>query len=1786
MSSNKSTIQLLNQSTEGIVNQLKDLKRKVDACDELSDVFDSPRGFFRELHAIFSRFRIDSHASLVVLLELIESCIYHMSDSQMYSAISSIASDIVLCLSFDEVQEQATRLLEHIVGDTSPLLKDEISNALEIVVLNSSDDKLVERVKNLPSKITEDTSFVRRVSSNHSSPVANSQLSSQENSSDSKNSSLSSRSNKSDSSGLSSHTGLSSTSTQSSNTDSNGSSAHSQSQSRGSESTTTGRVRGYDDEASAASNNDNTMTHVPHAPHAPPGNRNNSPLPSGRRKSSASVMKLSFVPHSITEQWLLAQNADELRFVLEEIMAVYAGLNTSAKDSSRGEMPMVLKQILRNLSSEHPLVVSNGLKFMELLSDHCVEAFVSDKMILDTLNPKLHRYLEHNHEALRSNALKLSISLVAQLPFGMTDNFVMAAVEHKASRVQVAIKLASVSLLAASRESVIMNGGVKFGPFQIKIMRIVKAALKSIIIASNIITDDDSSNQTTETVLADGLATLLETESGVNSLRQYTDIVKDLLGVCLLALCPDEADSATGIFPDSLPLSFTETVFLGLSESKVQHCLNEVVQADITLRASGLSFPSMILDEDISSHVSSILAARLNRANSAASKRTVSDKVSPGGSGGKSTSRINNALESLKLDTNNTGNDSTSTTSGGGSTTPRSRTGASPSNFRVLTGSGVVLSPRNAERGEERRVGEAGSTGMRNSPPSSLISPVKMMGIEQDSSDVQRAPTYATSGTGGVKRSPVGSASRSTSNDDHTSSKRFDDSNSRERKGGVSIEIDTSTNKVKVMPSPIQTSQNADFNATWPGSGNREKRDTDIMNGDTGSNEGDSVASLGTSPSRSRIYDNPMQGIAENAESRYDSPKYPVTNASGLTYTPSWGTLPTNHKDATGNNSDGSPPNVASNMMYSPHGGNMTGYMSPTGPTGGWGSQTYPGSPGGALSPASYGGPGDNVDRSKLHVLKSRGSRRAHSAEVNGMREMESSFMSPAPSTSHDFRDGHKVRGSRSTGRGGPNGDGSVESGRAPGTTTVGNYMGDDQQTGRKVQPFKGSHGGNLTGGKKKGGRRGADQSGSFDTSEYRITSENIDALGVDDDDNLDEGSRRSGNSSNNSSHSMLQRNDSNSYGSGNTGGIKTKRSPRGSGSEINSNISTNRRSKAGDARQPRGGLGREGSVTSYDREIVRERDSRDGDLLGMLDDEEDTAGYSYGTNQNSYGHTVDRGNERQRGGNNHAMGKGSSDREQRRAGPYYDASYDNDPLESSYGNTSTKKTTKKTTRRSSNESHDREGNTKPSPRPRRDRGGGIGDRLEDSQDLEASYGSPPGGRRAPSALKPDSLDYLDTSEIEPSRNPSKDLSRTVAGLDTQEWPEIFHTLNVVRQLALHHQSLLLNQGKTVLHGIVQGVLKQVENLRSQISKNAVLTLGDMFIGLGSKMDGEVASVITSMVKRCGDQASSFLGETAEMTLCHLIDNASASRALAGLLQASENRNAHLRGKVAGFLHFLVLSKSAELSGCRELDALKHRLKYLLNDNTPEARSSSRDVVKILIHNNVCSRQELDMVLTPDVTSKALSMPPMTTSPTRSPKRAGGRSNSPIAMTAMMRAHGMVGEGDSDSEYGLAGLASPIKVKSKKGGNKRRESKESTPSRDTGAGITGKDGNTPSRAKASAAKRIMASDEELLAIPNIFSLLQSNQWEERKEGVSQMTDLVIKHMTVLRDASRLDGIMDGILDRLDDGSVKVQLHTLQALTRIHNDSSTIFPNMQQSVLYAILNSACSGNRSVSKSSFF
>ena len=237
------------------------------------------------------------------------------------------------------------------------------------------------------------------------------------------------------------------------------------------------------------------------------------------------------------------------------------------------------------------------------------------------------------------------------------------------------------------------------------------------------------------------------------------------------------------------------------------------------------------------------------------------------------------------------------------------------------------------------------------------------------------------------------------------------------------------------------------------------------------------------------------------------------------------------------------------------------------------------------------------------------------------------------------------------------------------------------------------------------------------------------------------------------------------------------------------------------------------------------------------------------------------------------------------------------------------------------------------------------------------------------SGLKPEALEYLDASEIEPSTNPTKEFNKAMLGLDTQDWPEIFNTLNSIRCIALHHRSLITNSGS--LHSIVVGVLRQVDNLRSAVAKNAILTINDLFLGLNTVMDSEVLTIVNSVVKRCGD-SSNFLGEVAENAILQMIDSVNSLRALHGLISNCEHRNSSIRGKVVGFMLVLLMRKGMELRGSRELETLRTKLSKLLGDSAPEARAGSRSIVKLLLEQGLYTKGELEQYISIDQINKSL----------------------------------------------------------------------------------------------------------------------------------------------------------------------------------------------------------------------
>lgn len=78
-------------------------------------------------------------------------------------------------------------------------------------------------------------------------------------------------------------------------------------------------------------------------------------------------------------------------------------------------------------------------------------------------------------------------------------------------------------------------------------------------------------------------------------------------------------------------------------------------------------------------------------------------------------------------------------------------------------------------------------------------------------------------------------------------------------------------------------------------------------------------------------------------------------------------------------------------------------------------------------------------------------------------------------------------------------------------------------------------------------------------------------------------------------------------------------------------------------------------------------------------------------------------------------------------------------------------------------------------------------------------------------------------------------------------------------------------------------------------------------------------------------------------------------------------------------------------------------------------------------------------------------------------------------------------------------------------------------------------------ALAAAAKRTMEHDPELSCWQQILTDSASSSWTDRKTAISRITDMLVQHYDVLKDANKLGPCVDALLARLDDGSAKVWL---------------------------------------------
>ncbi|XP_051470984.1 TOG array regulator of axonemal microtubules protein 2 [Apus apus] len=195
---------------------------------------------------------------------------------------------------------------------------------------------------------------------------------------------------------------------------------------------------------------------------------------------------------------------------------------------------------------------------------------------------------------------------------------------------------------------------------------------------------------------------------------------------------------------------------------------------------------------------------------------------------------------------------------------------------------------------------------------------------------------------------------------------------------------------------------------------------------------------------------------------------------------------------------------------------------------------------------------------------------------------------------------------------------------------------------------------------------------------------------------------------------------------------------------------------------------------------------------------------------------------------------------------------------------------------------------------------------------------------------------------------PQQMLLATLTLLSSDDWEQQVKGLFDIRCLANCHSEVLLSR----LHDVSVAITKEVNNLRSKVSRSAVITLGELFRTLKHHMDHEVAGIASVLLQKTGE-SSEFIREAASQSLGTMVVNVTPERAMTALMATGVwHCNVLVRKCAAKHLLTLVeqIGAGKLLSGTRDrTQPLVHTLVKLAQDCHQDTRCYGRQMLNILM---------------------------------------------------------------------------------------------------------------------------------------------------------------------------------------------------------------------------------------------
>ncbi|GMF09477.1 unnamed protein product [Phytophthora lilii] len=398
---------------------------------------------------------------------------------------------------------------------------------------------------------------------------------------------------------------------------------------------------------------------------------------------------------------------------------------------------------------------------------------------------------------------------------------------------------------------------------------------------------------------------------------------------------------------------------------------------------------------------------------------------------------------------------------------------------------------------------------------------------------------------------------------------------------------------------------------------------------------------------------------------------------------------------------------------------------------------------------------------------------------------------------------------------------------------------------------------------------------------------------------------------------------------------------------------------------------------------------------------------------------------------------------------------------------------------------------------------------------------------------------YLEPHEITPLINPKQDLSKVIMQLQSDDWESNFDALSTVRRLATHHSNML---DASKVHAIMTEILKQVPNLRSSVSKNALLALESMCAAFSRVMDSDVENIVPVLLKRCAD-SNAFVCESAAISLHAVILKCSAVRVVSALTSHVNGKAVPIRREVARGIHALIVGQADGIQASKDLPSILQLIGRCLEDSNNEVRDIAKQSVLSLHCKQRMPGERIKRYLPATAQAKVDGV------------LSGKVGYAPPVLPAPSSAFEAISE-----------LTPPPALKSRDpvAAPARAKKTAKQPS-----------SRTSTLASSNGTRSTVNADE----LARLEAKLDSNNWKDRFDALNETTDFICGCGPALAESGQMLNLFDQLIKRLDDGNAKVSVLALECMNRIApavgNGMEQVLPNFVPALTKTLANARTS-----------